>query len=379
MSLEEFWLAWMAPMLWQSSLLILAVLLADLLLRRWAWPQLRRALWLMAALKLMLPPSLTSPVGVAPRLIEGGLDGPIARAGSSAPAAPAWLPWVWIAGVVVFGLIAALRSRRARRIWMPRGATSASTGGAATNSAPPGPLHRLLGDAANRLRLRRLPRLALSPTAPVPAVCGLFRPMIVLPAGLPGQCTNEELSHIFLHELAHLRRKDLWVEAALRALHLVYWFHPLFWLVRRHEGILREICCDANVAAILRDRSPAYRETLLRTVARMLDGPPPAPSAAFFGEGARSGIAARLRWLERGSWRNPHLRRAAALTLALLLLVGVLPMAAAAAPAPLRAPARTAALEELNQVFEKARTGEVGCLQLRYAAWMLIAEQRREP
>ncbi len=33
----------------------------DLLIKKWAWPQVRYALWLLILVKLILPPTLTSP------------------------------------------------------------------------------------------------------------------------------------------------------------------------------------------------------------------------------------------------------------------------------------------------------------------------------
>ena len=35
------------------------------------------------------------------------------------------------------------------------------------------------------------------------------------------------------HELAHVARGDLWIEAAWAALNLAYWFHPVAYLARR--------------------------------------------------------------------------------------------------------------------------------------------------
>ena len=55
------WWAWMGSMLWQASLLILIVTALDYILRRWAWPQVRYALWILVLVKLILPPSWTLP------------------------------------------------------------------------------------------------------------------------------------------------------------------------------------------------------------------------------------------------------------------------------------------------------------------------------
>ena len=55
--------AW--PMLWQSSLLIAAVLAFEFLLRRRLRASIRYALWLVVLVKLILPPTLALPTSPA--------------------------------------------------------------------------------------------------------------------------------------------------------------------------------------------------------------------------------------------------------------------------------------------------------------------------
>ena len=55
--------AW--PMLWQSSLLIAVLFTIDFALRRRVRAAVRYALWLVLLVKLLLPPSLALPTGVA--------------------------------------------------------------------------------------------------------------------------------------------------------------------------------------------------------------------------------------------------------------------------------------------------------------------------
>ncbi len=61
-NIADKWFVWHLAMLWQVAVLIVIVWVIDLLIRRWAWPQLRYALWLLILLKLVLPPTLTSPM-----------------------------------------------------------------------------------------------------------------------------------------------------------------------------------------------------------------------------------------------------------------------------------------------------------------------------
>ena len=66
--IARLWWDWSAAMLWQVGLLIILIGCIDLLIRRWAWPQLRYALWSLILIKLLLPPTLSLPSGVVPEL-----------------------------------------------------------------------------------------------------------------------------------------------------------------------------------------------------------------------------------------------------------------------------------------------------------------------
>src|SRR5262245_4553012 len=58
------WWDWIAPVALQAAVFAVLVLIVDRLLARRGWPILRHTLWLLAALRFVLPPTLASPVAV---------------------------------------------------------------------------------------------------------------------------------------------------------------------------------------------------------------------------------------------------------------------------------------------------------------------------
>src|SRR5690606_13802718 len=78
-----------------------------------------------------------------------------------------------------------------------------------------------------------------------PALFGLFRPMLLIPAGLEHRLTDDEWSMIFRHELSHYRRKDLWINAVVFFLACFHWFNPFVWLGLRRMRMEQELACDA--------------------------------------------------------------------------------------------------------------------------------------
>jgi HEAT repeat protein/beta-lactamase regulating signal transducer with metallopeptidase domain len=91
-------------------------------------------------------------------------------------------------------------------------------------------------------------RIVISAEAAMPFTSGLLRPVIVLPDSAT-DWTMERRRSVLLHELAHVRRRDLVTNAVVQVACAVYWFHPLVRLAARHVRIEAERACDALVVA----------------------------------------------------------------------------------------------------------------------------------
>ena len=61
------------------------------------------------------------------------------------------------------------------------------------------------------LRLRHPPRLLISSETVSPLVTGLLRPTVILPAPAAVPMTSAETRMVLTHELAHVKRGDLWL------------------------------------------------------------------------------------------------------------------------------------------------------------------------
>ncbi|MDR2088920.1 MAG: M56 family metallopeptidase [Clostridiales Family XIII bacterium] len=99
------------------------------------------------------------------------------------------------------------------------------------------------------------PRLFLNAKAASPMLIGLFRPAIILP---DREYSDEQLRAVLLHELTHLRRKDIlvkWLSVIACSLH---WFNPLVWLARRELDRACELACDE---AVIRKLDAAGRQS----------------------------------------------------------------------------------------------------------------------
>mgnify|MGYP001172730636 CR=1 FL=1 len=180
--------------------------------------------------------------------------------------------------------------------------------------------------AGERLKLRRLPRVILANKVSCPAVFGIFCPVLLMPAEQFRTMSNPDTEHILLHELAHIKRGDLIVPAIYMVLQIIYWFNPLLWMIRKTLQNLRELCCDAAVARLLRENTVHYRRTLLET-ARQLLAEPVDPGLGLLGLFENSNwLVTRLQRLEKKTWKNCPLRIATVITLVSVMTVCVLPL-----------------------------------------------------
>lgn len=99
----------------------------------------------------------------------------------------------------------------------------------------------------------------------LPALVGVLRPRIVLPAGFDHRYSVDEQALIVLHERIHLRRGDGWINALVALWCCLFWFNPLFVLAQRCLRADQEFSCDEVVIAQRGDARRSYASAMLKT------------------------------------------------------------------------------------------------------------------
>jgi len=346
--------AW--PMLWQSSLLIVVLLAFDFLFRRKLWASIRYALWLVVLVKLCVPPALALPTSPAwwlhkispsvaakaePRYTVTYDNAPLpeipqASLPAFVPPKPAMMNAAWLL-VFSISISAALLVWLLVRWWQ----ITRQVRRAATSER----LAALADEAQKFVGMKFKVQVKLTANTMSPAVCGLFRPAILIPQSLAENFSDEQLRAVLLHELIHLRRRDVWLNFFQALLQIFYWWHPLVWLANARIRRVREEAVDDAVMLALRDEAEAYAPTLLEVAKLALNRP--LASLGLVGI-LESRHALRQRIERLVDFRPP---RQAGLTLVSLL--GILAFTAVAVPmgegpAPVKKPSAiaTPAIEE---------------------------------
>lgn len=97
----------------------------------------------------------------------------------------------------------------------------------------------------------------------------MFKVSIILPRDLIN-LSEEELTHIFLHELCHYKNKDNYIDNLLVSLQCVHWFNPLIHYYFKKMRNDMEIACDERALSILNeDEHNKYGMTMLNVLEKI--------------------------------------------------------------------------------------------------------------
>ncbi|MGE6760108.1 M56 family metallopeptidase [Corallococcus interemptor] len=147
---------------------------------------------------------------------------------------------------------------------------------------------------ANEAGLSRPPTLLVSDEVVSPLAAGLVSPVVVLPAKALRELPEDSLRMALAHEIAHLRRGDLWLGWVPALAETVLFFHPLARQAAREYALAREEACDAEALRLTGAEPADYGELLIAFgITR-----PPGSAAALGASAHLHALHRRLRMLE---------------------------------------------------------------------------------
>ena len=272
------------PMIIQTVALTAIVATVDILLRKRVRAAFRYGLWMLVLVKLVIPPTLTLPTSVAywfpkepgetPRMVAMA-DATTASFASSTEGVPAaaqtaqaataldgagllFLIWMSVAAILALGV--------ARNFWRAYRLVN--------DTAPaPGSAVELLEECREMLGLKQVVQLRANRMPVSPAVFGMVRPVIIVSSELLEKLTQPELKSILLHELAHVKRRDLWVNHVQILLQVTFWFNPAMWFANAMVRRVREQAVDELVLVEMKEEAEVYPSTLVQVAKLALESP----------------------------------------------------------------------------------------------------------
>jgi bla regulator protein BlaR1 len=270
----------LANHLWQSTVFALLAATLTLLLKRNS-ARVRFHVCLVASLKFLIPFAAVERVGhgIFPALTRSSPDGfafAFERAGQTLDhAATPILALTWREprpGLITTALtiLWALGSAKTLILWwhkwhkvcrMQRAAKSLTSGIEVER----------MQTLARAVGIRPMPILLVSSRLE-PGIFGLFRPVLLWPAGMSAQLSDAQLQSILAHELWHARRRDNLIAAIQMFIETIFWFHPLVWWLGSRQVEERELACDEAVLA-LGNEPAVYAEAILKACRFCVESP----------------------------------------------------------------------------------------------------------
>lgn len=217
----------------KTSLLIIGMAIGRKFLYRLFPPAISEWLWLLFAIRLLIPPD----IGITVMTVhsQDGFE-------MNLPDEYAWIRWIGFGisfGIMLWNYIRFHNALRKKTVLQNKYIES------------------WIQKHPSYLRCR----IYTSSSAASPMVYGLLFPKIILPVQ---KYSAVQLDHILLHEWMHIHRWDLWKKAFVMMTTMLNWFNPTCWLMLLLFNLDLELACDADVLRRLsRQEHAIYASVLL--------------------------------------------------------------------------------------------------------------------
>jgi beta-lactamase regulating signal transducer with metallopeptidase domain/Tol biopolymer transport system component len=309
---------WLLRVSGQASVLILLIFLIQAVFGRRLASRWRYVLWLLVVARLLMPFSPASSVSIfnltrlkssappvakvaeapasagiipqtsAPKILpereavaaripapaptEQSAIAPAAQGQTVTQVSPSWrhvFTMLWLLGLVILGL--RLICQNLVFYWRLRWEPTVTSAVA----------WEVLEECRQLMGVRYRLVLVETSLAHSPALYGFLRIHLLLPEKTLAAFTPEELRYVFLHELAHVKRRDMLVNWLITILQVAHWFNPLIWLAFRRMTTDRELAADALALSCLEPRETvAYGQAIVKLLQNLLS---PAPLPGLVG------------------------------------------------------------------------------------------------
>ncbi len=175
---------------------------------------------------------------------------------------------------------------------------------------------------SSNMGLHRDVRLLLSDRLRTAITTGVIKPVVILPS-CAAAWSNERVRLVLSHELAHVMRRDGWIELFAHVATTIHWFNPLVWVAVKQLRIERERDCD-NAVLNSGARPSEYASLLMDIAADLGSAARPAWEVVTISQG--SNLKDRLLCILNPSINRSTGSRRAATIAVILVFTLILPL-----------------------------------------------------
>ncbi len=105
-------------------------------------------------------------------------------------------------------------------------------------------LQELLSSLKMKMHINSAVQIKVSNQVHLPMLLGVLKPLIIIPASIVSGLSQVQLELIVAHELAHLKRQDYLWNGIQSVIEILYFFHPILWILSSQIRQERENACD---------------------------------------------------------------------------------------------------------------------------------------
>lgn len=257
---------WILSVSVMAAVTVLLIMLAQRILHKRIKPKWQYLMWLLVIVRLLLPWDLESNVSIYnwltyPSTIHE-ID-PAAPLGTQAEHVAIesakvifyrYSMYVWLLGTVIFGVYTFVINRRFSLKLTSETRPMTDIG-----------VLTLFSQCQKVMSVHKPVSLVVSDKLTTPTLFGFKNPRLVMPQTVLNSLNQEQLRHVFLHELAHCKRNDIGVNWIMQFLLIIHWFNPVLWYAHQRMREDQEIASDALALTYLDpDKREHYGYTLIQ-------------------------------------------------------------------------------------------------------------------
>lgn len=160
--------------------------------------------------------------------------------------------YVWLAGVIVLAFITFLTNRRLYSYIKKQSDITDEQ------------VVTVFNRCKQSMKMKKVVSLRLAGKIASPTVFSFFRPKVLLSKKHMKVLNEQQLQHVFYHELAHIKRNDVAVNWIMYSLILLNWFNPILWYAYFCMREDQELACDAYALTFIdKEEQIAYGHTII--------------------------------------------------------------------------------------------------------------------
>lgn len=257
---------WILSVSAMAAITVVLIMLTQRILHKRIKPRWHYLMWLLVMVRLLLPWDLESDLSIYNWLsyshgiheidseVQIGTPEGLAAVDSVGAILYRYSIYVWLLGISIFGLYTWVINRKFA-LKITKQTTPITDIG----------ILQLFTQCQRLMSVHKRVTLVVSDQLTMPTLFGLWNPRLVLPQRVMDSLDQEQIRHIFLHELAHCKRNDIAINWIMQFLLIIHWFNPVLWYANQRMREDQEIASDALALSYLEPAKWAnYGYTLIQ-------------------------------------------------------------------------------------------------------------------